>query len=172
VYLRGWFTRVRALEFDKADALAVIHERTSGVPVLVGILDRLFADQGDTISNREFQSVIERFDEEFARLETLALSEREVQLLRIVETIGRENLFAEHLDIVREMACSWELYQEQLTIAPFDASEGSEDRLALRLLALTGILPCDAKERPVVLPQGDAIRRLLERVEQRQRLPA
>ncbi|PSM31757.1 hypothetical protein BVG81_003720 [Haliangium sp. UPWRP_2] len=182
--LRWWFFRRRGLEFHDTDAFDLLWQLTSGIPLLVKTLDDLLratdreptTSPGLTVSVERLQSVKLRFTQALTGLaatlvsgsRALQLAPRERQLLRLFTMISKEFAYKEF---------SWNDVQEFFplfseVLPSFGEPPGSQDRIALQVLQLLGLLPSESARssfnpfnRLVALRAGDAVFSLVEHME-------
>lgn len=170
--LRGWFHRVRVIEFEADDALAVITQRTGGIPLLIGRFDDALRarglEDGATVSTTAWNRVISDFDAglpEVARAlvegpPATRLTLRETELLRmmlVLEASPNPRHLAEQLTTL------WELHQDRLPVPPVAAHEWT----SVELLQALGLLPSLDRsglpdERLSAVGEDDPIRRLVQ----------
>jgi hypothetical protein len=176
--LRWWFTRVRGLEFEVVDALETVQRLTSGIPLLVGVFDRLLLGWerrgGVNVTPERFRKALEEFDRE-ARHEAgelvngppaLRLEPRERAVLRMLVAVARANGFANE-DPREHLLYGWELYQHDCPEPGLSESGG--DVRALAVVQALGLVPVRGErpiqrpfERLAPLPADDALLTLVE----------
>jgi hypothetical protein len=174
--LQWWFERVRGVEFSGRSPLSEFLSRTSGIPFLVGLLDKLLIEQvgtdGATVSDRELEEVFTAFDGVFASHVKQLLSgppavcllPRELEILQILcrasqDTTGRQAF-------VEAVTEDWDvLYGAELPLPALT----NADTAALSVLQRVGLLPLRSDvnatlvfEHLLPLPRTDASFRIVE----------
>lgn len=170
--LRGWFHRVRVIEFEADDALAVVAQRTGGIPLLIGRFDDALRarglEDGATVSTTVWRRVVDDFDAalpEVARAlvegpPATRLTLREVELLRMMLVL-EASPSPRHL--AEQLTTLWELHQDRLPVPPVAAHEWA----SVELLQALGLLPSLDRsglpdERLSAVGEDDPIRRLVQ----------
>lgn len=147
-----WFDTARALHFKTLDAAGRIFAATAGIPLLVAAFDRLLPHAPSTdVSAIELQSALTRLEGELPSIarqlngdsSIVALSSRELELLRMVLLVGSE-LEAE-FDLGEELPLLWELAVDasRATIRP--PLTEAEDQVALQVLIDAGLIEVSAR---------------------------
>jgi hypothetical protein len=162
--LSWWFERIRGLNFPTPAAIGTLHERTSGIPVLVRELDRILVpptaeDWGLDLTLQDLERALSRFD---ASLPTISerlrsgapserLTDRELEILRMVVVVRAYGDADNLLQCLQEEY--WEeLYREACPAQPL----GPRDRTSLVVLQRAGLLPVAGDET------DDPFRRLIQ----------
>jgi hypothetical protein len=173
--LRWWFNQVRGLALGPA-CLACVRERTSGVPLLVGVFDRLLAGP---VTVDQFAEVLRLFDQELLRAAAGLLSgppgvrllPREVELLHMAAAASEQD-DPPGRTLGERLTTDWEFYRP---LCPVKAFDPASDAVLLEGLQQVGLLPVRAGPDPAAPPgapngpleqlaavgPGDALRRLL-----------
>ncbi len=155
-----WFERLRAWQFTTRGALSRLLSLTSGIPILVGMVDEFLEARlkpGADVSGELFEQLESFLRDAPAQAaahlhqapEIGGLTARERQLLRMVVAVARNTRgFPEPEPFLIETALGteWELYREEVPDAE-PLAPTSEDRVAERFLRLTGLFPLDAQRR-------------------------
>jgi len=170
--LGWWFERLRGWQFATNEAIARLVTATSGIPVLAGLADEFLAqrlEKGADVSAEVFsqlEALLEGAPAIAAKLlidgpPAARLQPRERELLKMAVIVAKNTAGyprAVAFDVEEELRRQWELYREQLPDArPLEAA--LDDRVALRFLRLSGLLPLDAAGR-LRFRDDDALYRL------------
>ena len=185
--VRWWFQRVRGLNFPTLADLQKLYRLTGGIPLMVRELDQHLIDPhtgagGVNIGPREVERAHAALMESVPQLaRTLEsgddgwkLTDREVDLLRMVHVVCRVDNFATTTRVGEAITAPWweELYGETFRLVypsrpfPSPVSPGADED-ALYTLTQLGLLPTQREgasilERLRPLPQDDALFALLK----------
>ncbi len=181
--LRWWFESVRCLDFAGPDALDLLARQTSGIPFLVRLLDELLVRPGASEGGvpvepedlvRAMAAFAERLPEEIALLTTgpptVRLTNREIDLLRMLETIGAALGYSADLNPARALGEEWSLlyadvWRDQWPGLPFPEplTDNATDQIAVQTLLLLGLTPGEGNHLAPLLP-NDALTELLTKI--------
>ena len=147
--IQGWFQRIRGIEFTGSRVLERVLERTGGIPLLVGKLDRALTqrlgEEGATVDGSTLDGFLEDLERALPTLAqalvsgppNLALSQRELELLQLVVVGSTE--YSEPEDLVTFLS-DVELWERGSAIEDL-APIGPGDDVPLRVLLELGLLP-------------------------------
>ncbi|MFL5358965.1 hypothetical protein [Archangium sp.] len=174
--IQWWFERVRGLEFTGRSRIGDILARTSGIPFLLGLLDRIFITRvgldGANVSEREVEEVFSSFEQSFGETvkdlqkggPSVRLEPRESELLRIICRASRDTDDREaFIEAVME---GWPiLYGSELALPAITAA----DAASLSVLQRLGLLPLRQDRNQALplehltpLPRQDALFQIVE----------
>jgi hypothetical protein len=145
--LGWWFEGARALVFKSADLVDKIFAATQGIPILVQALSDQLKDQaGMDVAPATFAQALSRYEEQLPALAQqllegppdVRLSDREIELLRMVRHVCRE--VQTEFDLQSELPVAWDMCAIGSVAAPF---MDERDRASLQLLLNIGLLSAD-----------------------------
>ncbi len=171
--LRWWFESVRCLDFVGPASIDLLIRRTSGIPFLVRLLDELLvrpgaSEGGVPVEPEDLAAALtafaERLPDEIALLTTgpptVRLTNREIDLLRMLETIGAALGYPADLDPARALGEEWSLlyadvWRDQWPGLPFPEplTDSATDQVAVQSLLLLGLAPGEGNHLAPLLPQ-------------------
>jgi hypothetical protein len=143
-----WFERVHCFEFTDQDWLNQVLKVTSGIPYLVGALDKILSEHqmdGENVTSEKLQMALSQFKQnrpaiarDLLKGETsVRLESRETEILLMVAKVCRENPQVPNL--LKELTTDWEYY------GPAEEQISAADRSAVDLLLQLGFLPRNPK---------------------------
>jgi hypothetical protein len=170
--LRWWFEGVRGLDLPIPSAITSIQELTGGIPLLVGLMDRVLVGDtagGVSLSKPALDSAFASFNEslcaEVSRLkdgsDEVKLTSREIQILCMACRVGEtKNLFEDLTDY-------WDLiYRSDCPGTPDALTD--LDWLSVSVVGHLGLLPCDRSrlgeplDALLSVPPTDALRKMIQ----------
>jgi hypothetical protein len=189
--LRWWFQRVRCLEFPGDECLGQIQQMTSGIPLLVRLVDQALVPPGSqelstsggiNVSAEAMSAARAELDARLASAGAALtdgapawrLAERELEVLRMLEAVSAEHGYqAEGLHLEAALGEEWaELYADAWRRRhpgrplPEPVTDTAKDRVALEVLQMLGLVPTEPDRSTPVgrlgpLGADDALRRLI-----------
>lgn len=177
-----WFRNARGLEFPPGGA-EKIRQATSNIPLLLRalhlLLQDLYGEERTTLTAEQLDQALQALEQrlpEEARLlaegpPEMRLSPREIEILRMVCLVGKEEKKPE--DLRYALADGWSVFSEGHpghAFTPIDQTQW-EDRLALAVVGRLGLVPTGGPTHDPWLSlravgQEDALHRLVAHIPQ------
>jgi hypothetical protein len=144
--LKWWFEQIRELELPGQAAIDQMYELTGGIPILVGLMDRLLLEAssgGRSLSESQLEAVFHTFTglagAEAKQLkggpERLSLTGREIEVLRMACHVGDTN------NLLKDLTDMWDRHRADCPGNP--PALNDTDWLSVAVLEHLGLLPCD-----------------------------